>query len=156
MSMIDLDPQFQSYLREPPRLSYTNPDDHWVTRNLVSSLEVLLGRNKIEKVYYRLKDQDFDIVTFFENALTEAHISVDYNLEKLSAIPKTGPLMFVANHPFGVVDGIVLCDMALKARSDLRIMLHSLLCQDKQLAPYFLPIDFHDNKEARKTNIRSK
>ena len=32
--------------------------------------------------------------------------------------------MFVANHPFGVVDGIVLCDMALRVRGDLRIMLH--------------------------------
>jgi len=156
MSLNDLDPQFQSYLREPPRLSYTNPDDHWVTRNLVSSLEVLLGRNKIEKVYYRLKKQEFNIATFFESALKEANISVQYDSKKLEAIPKTGPLMFVANHPFGVVDGLVLCDMALKARGDLRIMLHSLLCQDKQLAPYFLPIDFQDTKEARKTNIRSK
>ena len=64
--------------------------------------------------------------------------------------------MFVANHPFGVVDGIVLCDMALKARGDLRIMLHSLLCQDKHLAPFFLPIDFQETKQALKTNIRSK
>ena len=64
--------------------------------------------------------------------------------------------MFVANHPFGVVDGIVLCDLALRVRGDLRIMLHSLLCQDSQLAQFFLPIDFQETKKALKTNIRSK
>ena len=76
--------------------------------------------------------------------------------ERLQAVPITGPLMFVANHPFGVVDGIVLCDMALRVRGDLRIMLHSLLCQDSQLAQFFLPIDFQETKQALKTNIRSK
>lgn len=156
MSVIQLDPQFETYLREPPRISYTDPDDPWLVRQLVSSLEVLLGRNKIEAVYHRLKENQFDVQTFFADALKEANIRVTFDQAKLAAIPKTGPLMFVANHPFGVVDGVVLCDMALKARGDLRIMLHALLCQDKQLAPYFLPIDFLATKVARKTNIRSK
>lgn len=156
MSLAEIDPQFHSYLREPPRLSYTNPEDPWLHRQLVSSLEVLFGRNKIEAVYYRLKEKDFNIQTFFAEALVEANISVDYDKSRLAEIPSNGPLMFVANHPFGVVDGVVLCDLALKARGDLRILLNSLLCQDRQLAPYFLPIDFEETRDAQKTNIRSK
>jgi putative hemolysin len=151
-----IDPQFYAYLRNPPRLSYTNPDDSWMKRHLVSSLEVLFGRNKIESVYYRLKENDFSIQSFFEAALAEAGIQVRYDVEKLNAIPQHGPLMFVANHPFGVVDGVILCDLALKARGDFRILLNSLLCQDRQLAPFFLPIDFEDSRDAVKTNIRSK
>lgn len=156
MNLSEIDPQFSVYLRDPPRISYTHPDDPWLVKKAVSSLEALLGRNKIEEVYYRLKENSFDIQTFFANALKEANITVLFDQTKLDAIPKHGPLMFVANHPFGVIDGVVLCDMALKARGDLRIMLHSLLCQDKQLAPYFLPIDFKANKNAMQTNIRSK
>lgn len=156
MSLAEIDPQFHSYLREPPRLSYTNPEDPWLHRQLVSSLEVLFGRNKIEAVYYRLKEKDFNIQTFFAEALIEANITVDYDKSRLAEIPSNGPLMFVANHPFGVVDGVVLCDLALKARGDLRILLNSLLCQDRQLAPYFLPIDFEETRDAQKTNIRSK
>ena len=156
MSFAHVDPQFRSYLREPPRISYTNPDDTWLVRNFVSSIEILLGRNKIEAVYNNLKDEQFNLTTFFSSALKETKITAKYDLEKLQAVPKTGPLMFVANHPFGVVDGIVLCDMALRVRGDLRIMLHSLLCQDSQLAQFFLPIDFQETKQALKTNIRSK
>ena len=115
----------------------------------------MLGRNRIEAVYNRLKGCDFDLSNFFSSALQETGITADYDSNKLNVVPKTGPLMFVANHPFGVVDGIVLCDMALKVRGDLRIMLHSLLCQDKHLAPFFLPIDFQETKQALKTNIRS-
>ena len=156
MSFAHVDPQFRSYLREPPRISYTNPDDTWFVRHFVSSIEVLLGRNKIEAVYNDLKDEQFNLTTFFSSALEKTEITAKYDLEKLHAVPKTGPLMFVANHPFGVVDGIVLCDMALRVRGDLRIMLHSLLCQDSQLAQFFLPIDFQETKQALKTNIRSK
>ena len=156
MSFAHVDPQFRSYLREPPRISYTNLDDTWLVRHFVSSIEILLGRNKIEAVYNNLKDEQFNLTTFFSSALKETKITAKYDLEKLQAVPKTGPLMFVANHPFGVVDGIVLCDMALRVRGDLRIMLHSLLCQDSQLAQFFLPIDFQENKQALKTNIRSK
>ena len=156
MSFAHVDPQFRSYLREPPRISYTNPDDAWLVRHFVSSIEILLGRNKIEAVYNNLKDEQFNLTTFFSSALKETKITAKYDLEKLQAVPKTGPLMFVANHPFGVVDGIVLCDMALRVRGDLRIMLHSLLCQDSQLAQFFLPIDFQETKQALKTNIRSK
>ena len=156
MSFAHVDPQFRSYLREPPRISYTNPDDTWLVRHFVSSIEILLGRNKIEAVYNNLKDEQFNLTTFFSSALKETKITAKYDLGKLQAAPKTGPLMFVANHPFGVVDGIVLCDMALRVRGDLRIMLHSLLCQDSQLAQFFLPIDFQETKQALKTNIRSK
>jgi putative hemolysin len=35
-------------------------------------------------------------------------------------------------------------------------MINSALCQDEDLAPYFLPVDFNDNKTAIRTNIRSK
>lgn len=156
MKNVKIAPEFQSYLRNPPRLSYSQDDDSWLKRQFVLKLEALFGQRKIEALYHKLKDNDFNIETFFADALSEMNIKPDYDARRLLSIPQQGPLMFVANHPFGVVDGLVLCDMAAKIRGDMRIMLNSQLFQDKDLAPYFLPIDFSPTKTAIRTNIRSK
>lgn len=156
MTMSAIDPQFAAYLRDPPRLSYTDPEDPWLVRTLVHGFEACLGRRKLEKVYHGLKASNCSVQDFFTAALQEARIQVSYDSQRLAAIPRSGPLVFVANHPFGVIDGVVLCDLALRARGDLRIMLHALLCQDRDFAPYFLPIDFQESRHAQKTNIRSK
>lgn len=156
MKNVKIAPEFQSYLRNPPRLSYSQDDDSWLKRQFVLKLEALFGQRKIEALYHKLKDNDFNIETFFADALSEMNIEPDYDARRLQSIPQQGPLMFVANHPFGVVDGLVLCDMAAKIRGDMRIMLNSQLFQDKDLAPYFLPIDFSPTKTAIRTNIRSK
>ncbi len=144
------------YVKEKPRISYVQPEDPWINRQLMSKLELMFGRSKIENVYHRLKEEPFDIVRFFESALYEGNIKPDYDQASLNAIPKQGPLVFVANHPFGIVDGVVMCDIAAKTRGDFRVMLHALLCQDRELAPYFIPIDFTNSKEALRNNIHAK
>lgn len=151
-----LDPAFASYVRDDPRISYVQSDDPWLTRQIVSTVERLFGRKHIEDIYQALKLAPFDVQTFFAQAFEHTQIQRRYDKSKLAGVPSSGPLVFVANHPFGIVDGMALCDMALTARGDFRILIHSLLCQDKDLAPYFLPIDFNPTKQALKNNIRVK
>ena len=93
---------------------------------------------------------------FFDETFNAARIEQRYCSVVPATISNEGPLIFVANHPFGIVDGLALCDIALRARGDFRIMIHSLLCQDKDLAPYFLPVGFNLTKAAIRNNIRAK
>ena len=151
-----IDPAFVAYLRDEPRITYAQLDDPWLTQTFVSTVERLFGRQQIENIYRELKQGPFDIERFFDLAFAKTNIERRYDVAKLKTTPKTGSLVFVANHPFGIVDGMALCDMALQARGDFRILINSLLCQDKDLAPYFLPIDFSPTKEALKNNIRVK
>jgi len=150
-----VDPQFACYLRDPPRVSYVQPDDPWLERKLVAALEALSGRRRIERIYWQLKGRKLGVDSFFGEGLLEAGIRLQMDRSPLAGLAPETPVVFVANHPFGVADGMVLWDIAVKLRGDFRIMLHSLLCQDRELAPYFLPIDFSATIQAKKTNVRS-
>lgn len=156
MSHAQLDPKFETYVRDDPRISYAQPGDPWLIRQFITSVEVLFGRRKIEAIYRQLKSQPFAIEDFFDGAFAATNIQPSFDLNKINNIPKSGPLVFVANHPFGVVDGMALCKIALLARGNFRILIHAMLCQDRDLAPYFLPIDFRETKAALKNNIHAK
>jgi putative hemolysin len=151
----DNDP-FTNYLVDVPKLSYVQPEDKLFRRFIIDRLEVVLGRRKIEKIYSRLKAGPFNITTFFQQAIAESKLEIVHLGLQPDQVRADGPLIFIANHPFGILDGLVLCELAARVRGDLRILINSALCQDRDLAQYFLPIDFRPTPEAIKTNIRSK
>ena len=151
-----IDPQFKEYLADKPRLTYVQPKDSVLRKWLIRRLEKALGRKKLEKAYWRLKEGKFDVKTFFARAIKETGLKVNHRGLKPDQLNIEGPVIFLANHPFGIVDGMVLCDIAAKFRGDFRILINSVLCQDADLVQNFLPVDFEDTLHAKKTNIHSK
>tara|TARA_B110000444_G_scaffold221970_1_gene223652 strand:- start:148 stop:1011 length:864 start_codon:yes stop_codon:yes gene_type:complete len=144
------------YVKDQPFLSYVRPEQAWYLRWLIEAAERFFGRSKIETLYRQVKTQTFSIEGFLSEAFRIAKIEHHFDTAQLAKLPSSGPLVFVANHPFGVIDGLALCDLAVQARGDFRILIHSFLCQDSDLAEYFLPVDFSESKTAIKNNIRSK
>ena len=147
------DPLFQHHLEERPTLTYAQPDDPWAARQLILTIENVFGRRKVQRLYDRLKSQPFELNQFFQDAIAATEIDLRYDRAQLENIPATGPLVMVANHPFGVMDGTILCHLAAQARGDFRILINAVLCRDKDLAPYFFPVDFSPGKAAKKNNV---
>ena len=147
------DPLFRHYLEERPPLTYAQPDDPWLVRQTILGIENLFGRRKVQKLYDTLKSQTFELNDFFEDAIAVTEIDLRYDRAQLEKVPDNGPLVMVANHPFGVMDGTILCHLAAKARGDFRILINAVLCRDKDLAPHFLPVDFSPGKAAIKNNV---
>lgn len=90
---------------------------------------------------------------FFSAALDVLGVEPEYQGLDPSAIPRRGPLVFVANHPFGVVDGLALCKLAIETRGDVKILIHRALFRDPDLQRFMLPVDFGGSREAAKRNI---
>ena len=65
----EVDPMFEYYIVEKPRLTYESPEDGPLTRALVRVLEGFLGRHEMEAHYQRLKAMDTDSKMFFQKSL---------------------------------------------------------------------------------------
>jgi putative hemolysin len=83
-------------------------------------------------------------------------VQVRANLEGLDHVPPSGPVIFIANHPFGVVDGILFGEMISRVRPNFKFLVNEVLCREEQLNQFFLPIDFRDTKEAMQTNLETR
>ena len=62
-----------------------------------------------------------------EALLAEMKVKLDVPAADLERIPIKGPLVAVANHPFGVLDGPALAVLLLRVRADVKILTNSLL-----------------------------
>ena len=151
-----IDPYFEAYLRDRPSLTYASSDQPWVTRQFTRSIERALGRARLEKHYFALKARGLSSQAFFQEALMRCGIQLHADFSPLEQIDTTQPLLFLANHPFGVLDGLVMCNIALRVADDFRVVINSLLCQDRDLAQHFLPIDFSGGRAAERRNVRTK
>jgi putative hemolysin len=65
--------------------------------------------------------------SFCERVLQSLDVLIDVSTEDLRRIPAAGPLVVVANHPFGGVDGLILMALLQRARPDVRLLVNYLL-----------------------------
>jgi len=136
--------------------SYAAPDDPPLKRYVIHAIERLTGQPYLRWLYERHRDHPVPGETFWEAAIRLLELKVCYDAARLAAWPKTGPLVVVCNHPYGVLDGLVSCAIVARVRPDFKVLTNAVICRAEELRPYLLPIDFAETDEAMKTNLRSR
>ncbi|MCB2128585.1 MAG: lysophospholipid acyltransferase family protein [Rhodobacteraceae bacterium] len=74
----------------------------------------------------------------------------------LDDLPRTGPLVVVANHPYGILDGLMMGHILDAVRGDFRIMAHRVFARAEAMERVILPINFDDTKAAIAENIAAR
>ncbi len=62
-----------------------------------------------------------------EDLLRNLRVRFEIPAEELAGVPRSGPLLFVSNHPFGLLDAVILAVALPRVRPDLRIIANSML-----------------------------
>ncbi|MEC8357180.1 MAG: lysophospholipid acyltransferase family protein [Pseudomonadota bacterium] len=110
-------------------------------RVLASALESLLGLKPLARVYDD-RPPNCDPFEFLDHALDALGIDIAIDAEKLlDEIPKTGPVLIVANHPLGGLEGMAIAKVIGKYRPDLQVLTNELLRLIPELAPIFIGVN---------------
>ncbi len=93
---------------------------------------------------------------FWEVMVERYRLSLDVMGGSLDNIPKDGPLILIANHPYGILDGLMMGHILSKTRGDFRILAHQVFRKAADLNRVILPIAFDETKEAVKLNLETR
>jgi len=136
--------------------SYAAPDDPRLKRLIIRAIEKISGQPYLKWLYEDHVNNPVPGESFWDSAVRRLELKIAVNEDGLKALPKTGPLVVVSNHPFGVLDGIVICQLVSRVRPDFRVLINSVLYRAEQARPFMLPIDFAETDEAVKTNLKTR
>ncbi len=102
--------------------------------------EQVTGLTRLEQIY-RTRPPALTSAQFVKFALSNVGLSYRIQTGRLEGIPAQGPLIIVANHPYGAADGLVLADLVTQRRADTLLFANTLLRRVPELAPLIAPVD---------------
>ena len=136
--------------------SYADPADPALKRLFIRIIERVTGQPYLKWLYEENRANPVPGEDFWDAAIRKLELKLRYNAEALDQWPKSGPLVVVANHPFGVLDGLIICHIVSKVRADFRVLTNAVLLRAEEVKSFLLPVDFAETQEALKTNLRTR
>jgi putative hemolysin len=141
---------------DPITFSYAMPEDPRLKRLLIRAIERMTGQPYLKYLYDEHRSNPVPGESFWNAAIRKLELKLVYNRDALARLPSEGPLVIVANHPFGVLDGLIISYLTSQIRNDFLVLTNSVLYQADEIRSYLLPIDFAETKEALSTNLKSR
>ncbi len=140
--------------RKFPELSYANASHPPLKRWFIRSVEGLSGRDRYAALYEIWRR---DIAPTGERIFGRMLNLIDVRIASHDQwpphdIPDT-PLVIVANHPYGIGDGIAVLALAEQLGRPFRVIINAELLKIPEMEPYSLPISFDETREAMKANM---
>ncbi len=138
-------------------LTYARPEQSRFRRGLIALVETVSGRAVLQRLYGEwLAEPPDPHEPIFSAAIRKLRVRTAFVAGGVGHIPRTGPVLVLANHPFGIVDGLLVGHLVATVRPDMKIMTHSLLCQPEEARDVLLPVDFGPGEEARRTSLETR
>ena len=141
-----------------PELSYASPADPKLKQWLIRRIERFSGRDYFADYYETWRS---DIVGRSSRIMGDMldllgiSLTVHGQAWPPRRVPNT-PLVMIANHPFGIGDGVAILALAEQLGRPFRVMIHKDLMRVPEIQPYSLPVSFEETREALQTNLETR
>lgn len=133
--------------------TFTNP---WQA-NTIRAMEWMTGKLPLLRMVRRFEKMGpAEGQAFWSQALEIMGIDLRTPPEHIARIPERGPVIVVANHPHGLVDGMILAELIGRVRTDYRILTRSLLTGVTEIEQFMIPVPFPHEPDAREQSLEMR
>ncbi|MEM6551720.1 MAG: GNAT family N-acyltransferase [Planctomycetota bacterium] len=92
---------------------------------------------------------------FVDRCLDAMNVSIRVESGGLDEVPAEGPLVMVANHPYGGIEGLILARLLSGRRPDVKLLANSMLSVVPELREHFFFVDPFGGPGAVQRNVAS-
>lgn len=141
----------------PREISYSFSARSRAGKAMIRSIENITGRPRLLRMALGYENEVAAGRDFWQVMQERYRLTLEFIGDGLANIPREGPLVMVANHPYGILDGLTMGRVLSETRGgDFKIIANNVFRKAKDLERVILPIDFSETKEAQRLNIKSR
>lgn len=139
-------------------LTYANSFDSSLTAFTIRAIEWFTGKLTILRMIRAFERRGAPTgQPFWRAALDTMGIPLLTPQEQIDNIPPEGPVVVVANHPHGLVDGMIMADLIGRRRTDYKILTRALLTGiDEVAASYMIAVPFPHEPDAQRKSVEMR
>ncbi|NNL17110.1 MAG: acyltransferase [Boseongicola sp.] len=138
-------------------ISYAHAAETRPGRAMIRTLENATGRLGLIQRVAGYQDEVSAGADFWDVMVKRYGLSLEITKGSLASIPTEGPVVVVANHPYGILDGLMMGHILSAARDgDFRILAHRVFRKAEELERVILPISFDETREAMALNLETR
>ena len=126
-------------------------------RAVIRTVENATGRLRLIRRANGYQDDVANGADFWEVMVDRYGLSLNVIGGSLENIPRSGPLVLVSNHPYGILDGLMMGHILSRVRGgEFRILANRVFRKAGDLDRIILPVSFDETREARATNLNTR
>tara|TARA_R110001583_G_scaffold42735_2_gene135874 strand:- start:23674 stop:25422 length:1749 start_codon:yes stop_codon:yes gene_type:complete len=101
-------------------------------------IDRLLGIKQLQKMYLNNGFEGLEKQVFTLKLLQLLGVTVEGESELINKVPKSGRFIVVCNHPYGMIEGVIIARLLTSIRADTKVMANVGLSLFKEIQDYFI------------------